>query len=60
MTLIAQTRDFAIHFHGEQKRKYTGEPYWHHCRNVAELVSAVNADPEVIAAAREQLRLIEG
>lgn len=21
--------------HGEQKRKYTNEPYWHHCLNVA-------------------------
>lgn len=26
--------------HGEQKRKYTGEPYWNHVYNVAKLVSS--------------------
>ena len=25
--------------HGDQKRKYTGEPYWHHVVEVAEIVS---------------------
>ncbi|MGQ4878516.1 HD domain-containing protein [Billgrantia sp. LNSP4103-1] len=35
-----------------QQRKYTGEPYWHHPMNVAEMVSAGEAaTPEMIAAA---------
>lgn len=32
---------FVQEFHGEQKRKYTGEPYWTHLLGVAELVSDV-------------------
>lgn len=32
---------FARLAHGEQKRKYTGEPYVVHCRAVAELVESV-------------------
>jgi (p)ppGpp synthase/HD superfamily hydrolase len=27
--------------HGEQKRKYTNEPYWHHLVNVAKIVSKI-------------------
>jgi (p)ppGpp synthase/HD superfamily hydrolase len=35
-----------------QRRKYTGEPYWHHPMAVADIVSAVeSATPEMIAAA---------
>ncbi|MGR4069811.1 HD domain-containing protein [Billgrantia sp. C5P2] len=35
-----------------QRRKYSGEPYWHHPAAVAEMVSAVEtATPEMIAAA---------
>lgn len=35
-----------------QRRKYTGEPYWHHPEAVAKMVSAVEAaTPEMIAAA---------
>ena len=35
-----------------QRRKYSGEPYWHHPVAVAEIVSAVEmATPEMIAAA---------
>lgn len=30
--------EFVKHEHGEQKRKYTIEPYWGHCLSVAELV----------------------
>ena len=26
--------DFVKEAHGDQVRKYTGEPYWHHCRDV--------------------------
>lgn len=31
--------EFVKEQHGEQKRKYTGEPYWHHVVAVAEIVS---------------------
>ena len=30
--------DCAKHWHGEQKRKYTGEPYFNHLENVAKIV----------------------
>jgi (p)ppGpp synthase/HD superfamily hydrolase len=30
--------EFIKEQHGEQKRKYTGEPYWYHLHNVAKLV----------------------
>lgn len=26
--------DFVKKSHGDQKRKYTGEPYWNHLKNV--------------------------
>lgn len=31
--------DFAKTWHGEQKRKYTGEPYWHHLVEVANILT---------------------
>lgn len=31
--------EFVKQCHGDQKRKYTGEPYWHHVVEVAEIVS---------------------
>lgn len=37
--LILRARQFAIWAHGDQTRKYTGEPYWHHPEAVAFLVS---------------------
>ena len=37
--------------HRQQKRKYTGEPYANHCRNVAAIVAEYTSDPAVIAAA---------
>lgn len=40
-TLIDQAKYFAIKAHGDQKRKYTGEPYWHHLEDVAVLVSVM-------------------
>lgn len=43
--------EFAIHWHGAQVRNYTGEPYWHHCRNVAQLVKTVSHTSEMVAAA---------
>lgn len=35
---------FVKEAHGEQKRKYTGEPYWHHLVEVAEIVSEYESD----------------
>lgn len=51
MTLVERARAFAIERHGEQQRKYTGEPYWYHLRNVAEMVASVGAEDETIAVA---------
>ena len=34
-----QLLEFVKHWHGDQVRKYTGEPYWHHLVNVAEMAS---------------------
>lgn len=42
---------FAEEFHKDQTRKYTGEPYVNHCKNVGELVAQAGADEETIAAA---------
>ena len=41
----------AAHERVDQKRKYTGEPYWHHPAAVAELVRSVPHTEEQIAAA---------
>lgn len=51
--LIGQARKFAsdAHRNAGQLRKYSGQPYEDHLRSVAELVSAVTDDAEVIAAA---------
>ena len=42
---------FATQAHAGQTRKYTGEPYVNHPIEVMRLVSEVNDDPEVLAAA---------
>ena len=42
---------FAKCAHRQQKRKYTGEPYANHCRNVASIVAGYTNDEAVIAAA---------
>ncbi|TQX91343.1 bifunctional (p)ppGpp synthetase/guanosine-3',5'-bis(diphosphate) 3'-pyrophosphohydrolase [Rhizobium sp. rho-13.1] len=42
---------FATAAHGEQKRKYTGEPYIVHPVAVAEIVRGIPHTPEMIAAA---------
>lgn len=49
--MIERARQFAIAAHGDQKRKYTGEPYWHHPASVAAIVRDVPHTPEMIAAA---------
>ena len=49
--LEKRARLWAIRWHGEQVRKYTGEPYWHHPEAVAMLVKTVRHTREMIAAA---------
>jgi len=39
-----QLFEFVKFKHGEQKRKYTGEPYYNHLLNVAEIVSKQEAE----------------
>jgi (p)ppGpp synthase/HD superfamily hydrolase len=51
MDLIEEAKHFAITVHGEVKRKYTGEPYWTHCEDVAKLVRSVGGDDAMVAAA---------
>lgn len=48
---IPLAREFAAYAHRDQKRKYTGEPYFYHCADVASIVSTVTQDPDMIAAA---------
>jgi len=49
--LIMEALAFAIAAHGEQKRKYTGEPYVNHVVAVARTVQALDGSDEMIAAA---------
>lgn len=50
-SLVTRARDFAIAAHGDQKRKYTGEPYVVHTQEVASIVEAAGGTPEMVAAA---------
>jgi guanosine-3',5'-bis(diphosphate) 3'-pyrophosphohydrolase len=49
--LVKQASIFAKRAHGDQVRKYTGEPYWHHCQAVAATIAEMEMDEEVQAAA---------
>jgi (p)ppGpp synthase/HD superfamily hydrolase len=51
--LVLRARTFAIAAHSAigQKRKYTGEPYWVHCAEVADTVAHVAHTQEMLAAA---------
>jgi len=49
--LEKRARHWAIRWHGDQVRKYTGEPYWRHPEAVAALVKTVPHTQEMIAAA---------
>jgi (p)ppGpp synthase/HD superfamily hydrolase len=42
--LVDYARYFAIAAHGQQKRKYTGDPYWFHLRNVVNTLSKYYVD----------------
>jgi len=49
---LIRAAGFAKTAHGDQKRKYTGEPYVHHCINVAGLtLDAANFSPDMFVAA---------
>ena len=39
---LKATLEFAQYWHGDQKRKYTGEPYWHHLVRVQQLVEPID------------------
>ena len=49
--LVDHAYNFAVEAHGDQKRKYTGEPYVTHCVEVAKIVQEVGGDVEMICAA---------
>lgn len=49
--LVAAAVEFARMAHGEQKRKYTGQPYWTHPLEVMQILEKYGASPEVRAAA---------
>ena len=49
--LVYRAMQFAKARHGDQKRKYTDEPYWTHPVAVAGILEDLNAKDEVIAAA---------
>lgn len=51
MSIIDRARQFAIIAHGDQKRKYTFEPYWKHLEAVAATVEAYGGTPVMQAAA---------
>jgi (p)ppGpp synthase/HD superfamily hydrolase len=51
LTCLSDVIQFAKLAHSEQKRKYTGAPYFSHCANVAKIVSSVTDDIETICAA---------
>lgn len=51
MNKIELARAFAAKAHDEQKRKYTGAPYFTHLENVANIVATVTDNEDMIAAA---------
>lgn len=51
VTEIRRALDFAIDKHEGQVRKYTGEPYWYHCRSVARIVREAGGSLAMILAA---------
>jgi (p)ppGpp synthase/HD superfamily hydrolase len=50
LTLIRTAEDFARRAHGDQKRKFTGVPYWHHLQAVSRTLMQYGATPDVVAA----------
>jgi len=50
MTIITKAKRFAVVAHGDQKRKYTKQPYVVHPFAVGKLLATVTDDEEIIAA----------
>lgn len=50
-SLILKAAAFAARLHGEQRRKYTGEPYVVHCLEVAQIVADAGGSSVMVAAA---------
>lgn len=50
---LAKAKNFAVNAHESinQKRKYSGEPYYVHCERVVKILSEVTTDEEILAAA---------
>jgi (p)ppGpp synthase/HD superfamily hydrolase len=48
---IKEAIEFCKAAHGEQKRKYTGEPYYTHCFEVASLVLLAGGNSDMVMAA---------
>lgn len=51
MNKIEKAENFAQEKHKGQIRKYTGQPYYVHCEEVARLVSTVTSNEDMIIAA---------
>ena len=49
--VVAKALDFATKAHGDQVRKYTGEPYTTHLVEVMNIVRTVKSDDSMLAAA---------
>jgi (p)ppGpp synthase/HD superfamily hydrolase len=50
-TLENRAKELAIRAHGNQKRKYTGEPYTVHLTEVVEIIKTIPHTKEMVAAA---------
>lgn len=51
MQIVLDACAFATRMHGNQQRKYTGEPYVLHCLEVARMVAEIGGTSTMIAAA---------
>jgi (p)ppGpp synthase/HD superfamily hydrolase len=51
MEILTKAIEFATKKHGNQKRKWSGEPYTEHLNNVAQIVKGIGASQEMQAAA---------
>ena len=51
MPTVLDACAFATRMHGNQRRKYTGEPYVLHCLEVARMVAEIGGTPTMIVAA---------
>lgn len=49
--IVVKAAEFARKAHESQKRKYTGEPYFNHCEEVATIVALAGGTVEQICAA---------